>query len=235
MSKIDIIEACSDFGVSVNGSNLAPSILTKNFKNYDIYKIEKGSFTKELEKNNFKKNLDAVNDFNSRLYEIVKGVVFSNKVPLTLGGDHSIAIASALASIKKYNNMGIIWFDAHGDYNTFDTTVTGNLHGLPLAVITGYERRFLATFHDGNIYSPENTVIVGARDLDEMEIDNLKQAGVTIFSTEDIKNIGAKEVTKKAISIACNNTAGLHISFDLDLIDPSVAPRCFCTCCRWNF
>ena len=145
-------------------------------------------------------------------------------MPITLGGDHSLAIATALASIKKYNKMGIIWFDSHGDYNTFDTTISGNIHGLPLAVITNYEKRYLAEFHSGSFYKPENTVIVGARDVDPLEVENLKEAGVTVFSTEDVRKEGADVITRKAFEIASKGTNGVHVSYDIDLIDPKIAP-----------
>lgn len=143
---------------------------------------------------------------------------------LLLDGDHSIAIGSALASIKCNDNLGIIWFDAHGDFHTFDTTISGNIHGLPLAAITGYEKRFLADFHTGNFYNFKNTVIVGARDLEPEEIENTKKAGITVFSTEDIKRFGVKSICDKAFKIASANTNGIHISYDIDLIDPNFAP-----------
>ena len=135
-----------------------------------------------------------------------------------------IAIASALSSIKKHKKLGVIWADAHGDFNTFKTTMTGNLHGLPLAVITGYEKKYLSDFHDGNFYPFENTVILGARDIDPLELENLRKAKVTIITTADIQKYGAKKMTKKALKIASNNTNGIHISYDVDVIDPLIAP-----------
>lgn len=120
--------------------------------------------------------------------------------------------------------MGIIWIDAHGDYNTFDTTITGNIHGLPLAAIDGYEKNYLTDFHDGSFYKPENTVIVGGRDIDPLEIENIKDAGVTVFSTEEIHKRGMSAVMEDAIAIATNGTEGMHISYDLDVIDPKICP-----------
>ena len=159
------------------------------------------------------------------MYSLVSEALESGNFPITIGGDHSLAIASALASIKKYENMGIIWFDSHGDFNTFDTTISGNIHGLPLAVIANYEKRELANFHTGNFYNPQNTVIVGGRDIDDpLEIENLREAGVTVFSTKDVQNEGADVITRKAFQIASEGTNGVHVSFDIDLIDPKVAP-----------
>lgn len=228
MKHIDIINACTDLGVHVNGAHLGPIELTKNLTHNninEIFTLQYNNVVKELEKNNKRKNIDELNKFNEKLYNIVTSSLNNEKLPLTIGGDHSLAIASALASIKKYENMGIIWFDSHGDFNTFDTTVSGNIHGLPLAVVTNYEKRDLASFHSGNFYKPQNTVIVGARDIDyPFEIENLKEAGVTVFSTEDVRNEGADVITKKAFEIASKNTNGVHVSFDIDLIDPKIAP-----------
>ena len=228
MKHIDIINACTDLGVHVNGAHLGPTELTKNLTHSsinEIFTLQYGNVVKELDKNNKRKNIDELNKFNERLYNLVSSSLDNGKLPLTIGGDHSLAIASALASIKKYDNLGIIWFDSHGDFNTFDTTISGNIHGLPLAVIANYEKRDLAKFHNGNFYNPQNTVIVGGRDIDDpLEIENLREAGVTVFSTEDVKTQGADVITRKAFEIASKNTNGVHVSFDLDLIDPKVAP-----------
>ncbi|MBR1802537.1 MAG: arginase family protein [Clostridia bacterium] len=179
---------------------------------------------KALDTKNEKRNLIQINHFNHELYHTVKKVIADGEFPLTVGGDHIIAIASALASISQNQNLGIIWFDSHADYNTYSTSVTGNLHGLPLAVATHYEKDMLADFHQGPFYSPKNTVIVGGRDIDPWEWSNVINAGVTVFSTEDIHQYGVEEICKKAFAIAGNGTNGVHISYDLDLIDPHVAP-----------
>lgn len=227
MKKIDIIQARSDLGVHVDGADIGPINICENLdreKVNNIYVVNKNCDTKEKDKNNLKKNLSTVNLFNKELYEKVSNILKQDNIPLTIGGDHSIVIASALASIKKYKKMGIIWVDAHGDFNTFKTTLTGNIHGLPLAVITGYEKMLLSEFHEGNYYPYQNTVIIGARDLDDLEIKNLKDANITVFTTEDIKKYGAANITKKAINIASKDTLGIHISYDIDVIDPIIAP-----------
>lgn len=228
MQNIDIIGACSDLGVHVDGARLGPEILENNLdkKNINnIINIKSNNIKKELDKNNLKKNLNEINLFNQKLYNNVLNSLDNNNFPLTLGGDHSIAIASALASIKKYNNLGIIWFDAHGDFNTFETTISGNIHGLPFAALCNYEKKDLTSFHNGNFYNPKNAVLVGGRDIDKPgEINNLKNAGVTIFTTEDIKKFGAEYIYNKAFEIASNGTNGIHISYDLDVIDPNIAP-----------
>lgn len=230
MKKIDIIAACSDLGLHVDGSKLGPEILINNLnKKKNINKIKKiknnDSYTKDLDKNNKKKNLSEIDLFNNKLYNEINHTLKNNCFPITIGGDHSIAIASALASINNYNNLGIIWFDAHGDFNTFETTTSGNIHGLPFAVVTGYEKNSLSDFHNGNYFNYKNAVLLGARDIDEPhELNNLKDAGVTIITTEDIKKYGAKAMYEKAFSIASNGTNGIHISYDIDCIDCDIAP-----------
>lgn len=179
---------------------------------------------KALDTKNEKRNLKQINEFNKKLYHQVLQVLEADEFPLTVGGDHIIAIASSLASIKKYQNLGMIWFDSHADYNTYATSVTGNLHGLPLAVATHFEKDILADFHSGPFYNPNHTVIVGGRDIDPWEWGNILESGVTVFSTKDVQKYGAEEICKKAFKIASSGTNGVHISFDLDLIDPTVAP-----------
>lgn len=229
MKNIDIIAACSDLGVHINGTKKGPEILINNINKNNINKIKKinnnENYIKELDKTNLKKNLDELNKFNNNLYKEETDSLNNNVLPITLGGDHSIAIASALASINKYKNMGIIWFDAHGDFNTFETTTSGNIHGLPFAVVTGYEKKLLSDFHNGNYFNFKNAVLLGARDIDlPFELKNLKDAGITIITTEDIKKYGINKMAEKAFSIASNGTNGVHVSYDLDCIDCDIAP-----------
>ena len=231
MRKIDIINANTDLGVHVDGARLGPDKLTEDLiiKNnirgiYKIYANEENKENKPEDKDNKKKNLEQINVFNKQVYDTVKNTIERDNFPVTLGGDHSLVIGSALASIAKNKSLGIIWIDAHGDYNTFDTTITGNIHGLPLAAIDGYEKKYLTDFHDGSFYKPENTVIVGGRDIDPLEIENIKDAGVTVFTTEEIHKRGMSAVMEDAIAIATKGTDGMHISYDLDVIDPKICP-----------
>lgn len=223
--KITLIEANTDLGVNVDGANLGPHILTEHFKNknLDILSVDKINCIKENDIDNKRKNLDEVNSFDKELYNIILSIKEKNEFPLTIGGDHTIAIASSLASIKKEGKLGIIWIDAHGDYNTFETTKTGNLHGLPLAASNG-RCSLLTFFHDGNYYNHANTVIVGGRDIDEWEMPNIIKDKVKVFTTEDIHRFGIQYVMNEAFKIASNGTNGVHISYDLDVIDPFLAP-----------
>ncbi|MBO5120193.1 MAG: arginase family protein [Bacilli bacterium] len=227
--KTLIIGAGSDLGVHIDGAHIGPVQLASDLQSF--YKGDKLSFIQDesiLKSRNLsdrRKNEYDIDKFNTSVYKaIVDNYNKEDIFPILLGGDHSVAVASALASAKKYTDIGIIWIDAHGDFNTFDTTITGNIHGLPLAAITGYKNHELRYFHDGNTINPQNAVVVGARSLDPAEKDNLRYAGVTVFTTEDIKTRGVDAVMNEAFEIATKRTKGVHVSFDLDVIDPSLAP-----------
>ena len=171
-----------------------------------------------------RKNEYEIEKFNSNLYKNMVDKMKEEYFPIMIGGDHSAAIASALACAKVNVDVGIIWIDAHTDYNTFETTVTGNIHGLPLAAINGYKCNELRYYHNGKIIQPSRTVIVGARSIDEAEKDNVRYSGVTVFTTEDIKEKGIDAIMDEAFKIAGYKTKGIHVSYDLDVIDPDVAP-----------
>lgn len=226
--KSIIIGAGSDLGVHIDGAHLGPAKLIDEIKdtcNEEILSyVQDEHFVKSKDINDKAKNLNEVNNFNKMLYSKIKEKMRNNIFPITLGGDHSVAIASSLADCAVNKDIGIIWFDAHTDYNTFDTTVSGNIHGLPLAAINGIDCDKLTAFHNGFMINPKNTVIVGARSIDPLELEVLKKTDVTIFTTNDIKKYGVRYICDKAFDIACNNTKSVHISFDLDLIDPSYAP-----------
>jgi len=221
--NIEIISACTDLGVHVDGANLGPKELTKNL-NLKNFIIEKENITKSKDKENLRKNEKYINIFTKKVFDTTTNILNNNNFPLLIGGDHSCVIGSAIASNNYNDGIGMIWVDAHGDYNTFETTKSGNIHGLPFAAITGYKCRDLTDFITNSYIDPKKCVVVGARSIDPWEIGNMIDAGVTIFTTEDVKNEGASTIMKKAIEIASNNTNGVHISFDLDVIDPEVCP-----------
>lgn len=222
MKKGIFFGAGSDLGVHIDGASLGPSVLLKNIKGNKILLEQDKTIQKSLDPKDLKKNLKEVNEFNQKLYQKITS---ENDFCITIGGDHSIAIASAFASLKKHQNLGLIWIDAHLDYNTFKTTITGNLHGLPLATLNGLNEE-LRPFHNEFFYNPKNTVVVGYRAFEEnanKEIQNIKDMGVTVFTTQDIKEMGVEKVMNLALKIANKNTLGIHISFDLDVIDPEIA------------
>lgn len=223
--KYTLINANTDLGVHIDGTNKGPNLITNHFKQYETITIEKNNdYQKNKDKHNLAKNLDEINKFNKKLYDTVTNLLENNTFPITIGGDHSIAIPTALASNDYHKNLGIIWIDAHTDYNTFESTITGNIHGLPLAAINNYYNEKLTNILTNNYINPKNTVIVGARSIDPLELENLKNNNITYFTTEDIKKEGINNILDKAFKIAEENTNGIHISYDLDYIDPEICP-----------
>lgn len=225
MKEINFISACSDLGLHISGAEKGPLELTPNF-NIKNYVIKKDNIKKSLDPNDLRKNEKYVNKITKKVFNASLNILNDNKTPLLIGGDHSCAIGNALASQKHHENIGVIWVDAHIDYNTFETTITGNIHGLPLAAINGLCED-LTSFITSNYINPKNTVIVGYRAKEANaadELNNIKKSGVTVFTTEDVKKEGPANIMKKAIDIASNNTNGIHVSLDLDLIDPKIAP-----------
>ncbi len=223
-----IFGAGSDLGVHIDGASLGPTQLVNDISTF--YKGESMMFPQDtsiIKSRNLsdrRKNEFEIEKYNSKLYKSIVEKIKEEYFPILIGGDHSVAIASALASVKANIDVGIIWIDAHTDYNTFETTITGNIHGLPLAAITGYKCSELRSYHDGKIIQPSRCVIVGARSIDEKEKDNVKYSGVTLFTTEDIREKGIEAVMDEAFKIAGYKTKGVHVSYDLDIIDPKVAP-----------
>lgn len=223
-----IFGAGTDLGVNIDGASLGPVQLMNDLKAF--YKGESMMFEQDkdiIKSRNLsdrRKNEYEIERFNTNLYKNMVDKIKEEYFPIMIGGDHSAAIASALASAKVNIDVGIIWIDAHTDYNTFETTVTGNIHGLPLAAINGYKNSELRYYHDGKVIQPSRTVIIGARSIDDAEKDNVRYSGVTVFTTQDIKEKGIEKVMDEAFKIAGYKTKGIHISYDLDIIDPDVAP-----------
>ena len=215
------VKACSDLGVHISGSELGPLQLNKYDKDVrDVVILKKENIEKDLEKGNKKRNIKYVNKFNKELFETISNI---DDFVLTIGGDHSVAIGSCLAAKKKYKNIGLFWIDAHSDYHNMDTTITGNLHGMPFASVSSQNGDYLTSFYDDVYFDPKKTVLIGGRDIEDPEYINLEKAGVTIFTTEDIKKYGAKEIVSKAFQVI-DGVSGVHISYDLDVIDPLIAP-----------
>ena len=150
-------------------------------------------------------------------------------LPVVVGGDHSLAAGSVAATADwlrrtTYHPVGLIWVDAHGDMNTPATTTTGNVHGMPLAALLGHAPEELASIGDSPSVRPEHTVLVGVRNLDEREKDEIRTAGVHVFTIGDIDRHGMAVVAERAIALASKGTAGIHVSVDLDACDPTYAP-----------
>ena len=159
----------------------------------------------------------------------VDKAVSHNKVPLVLGGDHSIAIGTVAglsrAFRKKKQAVGLIWIDAHADMNTPETSPSGNIHGMPLACCIGLGPKELTNLFG---YSPKvasrNVALVGVRNVDQLEAPHVRNSGVRAFTMRHIDERGLRAVMDEAIEIASNGTAGFHLSLDMDYLDPSEAP-----------
>ena len=223
-----IFGAGTDLGVHIDGADLGPVQLMNDLKSF--YKGESMLLSKDksiIKSRNLsdrRKNEYEIEKFNSLLYKTMIDKIKEEYFPIMVGGDSSATIASTLADTKVNIDVGIIWISANPGYDTFESTVTGNIHGLPLAALDGYEKRYLTDFHSGNFFKPENTAIVGGRDIDPLEIENLKDAGVRVFTTDEVHERGMAAVMEDAIAIATNGTQGMHISYDLDVIDPKICP-----------
>ena len=149
--------------------------------------------------------------------------------PVVLGGDHSVA-AGTVAGVANYfraqqKRIGLIWMDAHSDINTPETSPSGNVHGMPVAALLGMEPGALRDLLSWSPkVLPKNTVLIGIRDVDETERENIRRAGVTVYTMRDIDELGLRTVMERAIPIAAEGTAGYHVSVDMDWVDPEDAP-----------
>ena len=171
------------------------------------------------------KNLKAVADGNEKLSQKVDEAIRSNRFPLVFGGDHSIAIGTLAGVSKHYKNLGVIWYDAHGDLNTAETSPSGNIHGMPLAVSLGIGHPTLTNI--GGYcpkVKPENIVIIGARSLDEGERILIKENGIKVYTMHEVDRLGMTKVMEETISYLKERTDGVHLSLDLDGLDPEAAP-----------
>jgi arginase len=164
-----------------------------------------------------------------RLKARVERILDDGAFPLVVGGDHSIAVGTVAAisswHARRGERVGLIWFDAHGDMNTPDTSPSGNVHGMPCAAIVGFGAPELVELGERvPMVDPGRTAIVGVRDLDVSEREVIRASGVRVFTMRDVDMIGMAEVMQRAIAVATDGTAGFHLSFDLDGTDPSLAP-----------
>src|SRR5215471_632862 len=161
--------------------------------------------------------------------DLVLETLEAGKVPLVLGGGHSVGAGtvSGVAEFYRRQNqkVGLIWIDAHTDINTPDSSPSGNVHGMPLAAIIGLWPGELANiFNFSPKVSPENCVLVGVRDIDAVEKENVRRAGIDVFTMRDIDERGMRTIMEEALRIAGRATDGYHVSLDMDWIDPEDAP-----------
>jgi len=165
----------------------------------------------------------------ARLAEIVEKTADDGKVPLVLGGDHSVAVGTvggmAAHFRKRGEKLGLIWIDAHADMNTPESSPSGNVHGMPLACIAGFgppELTGIGGFTPQ--VNPASISIVGLRSVDDIERHNVREIGVHPFTMRDIDERGLRGVMQEAIGHATRGVAGFHLSFDMDVVDPQEAP-----------
>lgn len=171
------------------------------------------------------RNLELVAEKNEELAKVIDQVVKRSRFPLVIGGDHSIAIGTIAGVARHYKNMGVIWYDAHGDLNTADTSPSGNIHGMALAVSLGLGHPLLVNVAG---YAPkikmENVVIIGARALDPGERKLIKDKKIKIYTMHEIDRMGMSKVMEEAIDYLAEKCDGVHLSLDLDALDPEEAP-----------
>ncbi|HEY4554071.1 MAG TPA: arginase [Bacillaceae bacterium] len=169
--------------------------------------------------------LEAIAETAQKLAEQIDHVVKNGEFPLVLGGDHSVAVGTLAGVAKHYKSLGVIWYDAHGDLNTAETSPSGNIHGMPLAVSLGHGHPLLTEIGG---YSPkvkpENVVIIGARDLDEGERQLIKNEGIKVYTMHEIDRLGMAAVMEETIAYLKERTDGVHLSLGLDGLDPHDAP-----------
>ena len=173
------------------------------------------------------RNLKAITEATEALGDKVFQVAEAGNFPLVLGGDHSIAIGTLAGISERHENLGVIWYDAHADMNTSDTSPSGNIHGMPLAASFGHGHEKLTNIRG---YSPkvkpENIVIIGARSVDPGERQLIKERGIRVYSMHEIDKMGMNAVIEDSIRYLKEErkTDAVHLSLDLDGIDPMYTP-----------
>jgi len=233
---ISIIGVPMDLGQMRRGVDMGPSAIRYagvverlERLEYDIDDLGDIEITRptreEIAKDQNLKNLEKVSEANEKLAATVDEVINAGRFPLVLGGDHSIAIGTLAGVAKHYQNLGVIWYDAHGDLNTADTSPSGNIHGMPLAASLGLgHKRLTDIFGYGPKIKPENIVIIGARSLDDGEKELIKKLGIKVYTMHEIDRIGMTKVMEETIAYLKDKTDGVHLSLDLDGLDPHDAP-----------
>ncbi|MFJ5716803.1 arginase [Neobacillus sp. NPDC093127] len=233
--KLSIIGMPMDLGQMRRGVDMGPSAIRYAGINerlkplfddiHDLGDIPIGRPEVVVDKESNLRNLDLVAEKSELLAKKVDEAIQSGSFPLVLGGDHSIAIGTLAGVAKHYKNLGVIWYDAHGDLNTAETSPSGNIHGMPLAASIGLGHPALTEIGG---YSPkvkpENVVIIGARSLDEGERILIKETGIKVYTMHEIDRLGMAKVMEETISYFQERTDGVHLSLDLDGLDPNDAP-----------
>jgi arginase len=236
---IAIIGAPMDLGAGRRGVDMGPSALRLaglderigslgyEFEDLGNIEVEQPESLAVIEEN--ARYLPQIQHTCIRLAHMVNRAVDEGKLPLVLGGDHSVAVGTISGVSNHYRNrgekIGLIWIDAHADMNTPGSSPSGNVHGMPLACCLGNGPRELTHIFDyAPKVDPRNVAVVGLRDVDRKEVANVESTGVRTFTMRDIDERGLRAVMSEAIEAASAGTAGFHVSFDMDSVDPREAP-----------
>jgi arginase len=236
---VNILGVPLGYGASMAGVDMGPAALRVARLNQRIAELgyevtDLGDLRLERPKsqpqpNEKLKYLKEITNACERLSDEVQDILTSGALPIVLGGDHSIAIGSiagASAFCKRRNHdLGLIWFDAHADMNTAETTPSGNIHGMPLAALLGRGPRELTNVGGfAPKLQPKFCVHVGARDIDRGERELIRQLGIRFFTMREIDERGMSACMNEAIAIASNASGGYAVTFDVDALDPGDAP-----------
>ena len=240
MKAVHIIGVPLDLGGGRRGVDMGPSAfrsagLGERIAALGFTVVDKGNLAAPIpetqdQRDEHKKYIRDIARVCQKLYQLSLASFDEGALPLVLGGDHSLAAGSVAAAAewaKKTRELplGLLWIDAHGDMNTPGTSLSGNVHGMPLAALLGPEPSELARI--GGLTPkvlPAHTVIIGVRNLDEREKVAVRDSHVHVFTMKDIDRQGVASIVEQAVHLAGNGTAGIHVSFDMDVCDPAIAP-----------
>ncbi len=239
MRAVHIIGAPLDLGGNRRGTDMGPSAfriagLGDQLAALGLRVVDKGDISSPIPEikgpgDAHKRYVKEIARVCQKLYQTALTSLEEGALPLVLGGDHSLAAGSVAATAayvrKRGLPLGLLWVDAHGDMNSPSTSESGNVHGMPLAALLGREPLELARFHgEGPAVLPKHTVLVGIRNLDEVEKGVVIASKVHVFTMKDVDRLGITEVMDRALAIAGRGTGGIHVSFDMDVCDPGIAP-----------
>jgi len=233
--QVCIIGAPMDLGADRRGVDIGPSAiryagLSDQLRRLghtirDIGNIVVPQPESQIEGNPQLKYLEPIVQASEELERIVGSALSDREFPLILGGDHSIALGSINGVVNKHNSLGVIWIDAHPDFNTAETSPSGNIHGMILAALTGLgDSHLTAVGGTTSRLNPAHIAIVGARDIDKGERDLLHMKHVHVFTMSDIDRNGISKIMDQAIAVAGQNNNPIHLSLDMDALDPREAP-----------
>jgi arginase len=239
MRPVHIIGVSLDLGGNRRGVDMGPSAfriagLGERLTALGIPVVDDGDLVAPIpETKSFgdpgKKYIREIARVCEKLYKASMAAFDNGGFPLVLGGDHSVAAGSVAATAefvrREQKPLGLIWVDAHGDMNTPATSGSGNVHGMPLASLLGPEPAELSRIGGFSPkVLPQHTALIGIRNLDEREKELVRESGVRVFTMKDIDRAGIASVAEQALAIAGTGTGGVHVSFDMDVCDPTIAP-----------